>query len=55
MRWKSELDERIAKLTALRDHMTGCIACGCLSLRDCPLRNPDDIAAREGPGAREFD
>lgn len=53
--WRGQLDERIALLTRLRDDLEGCIGCGCLSLRDCPLRNPDDRAARAGPGARAFD
>lgn len=51
-RWHQELDERIARLTRLRDQLTGCIGCGCLSLRDCPLRNPWDELGAEGPGAR---
>lgn len=51
-RWRAELDERIAGLTALRDHLTDCIGCGCLSLASCPLRNPADKLAEEGPGSR---
>lgn len=54
-RWRAELDARIEHLTRLRDQLDGCIGCGCLSLRDCPLRNPDDAAAAGGPGARLFD
>ena len=50
--WREELNERIRKLTQLRDRLTGCIGCGCLSVRECPLRNPYDELAREGPGAR---
>jgi len=49
-RWHADLDERIAKLTRLRDHLTGCIGCGCLSLKECPLRNPWDELAEKGPG-----
>ena len=49
--WKPRLDEQIAALTALRDGLTRCIGCGCLSLDRCPLSNPDDSAATEGPGA----
>lgn len=48
--WRDMLTERIDNLTKLRDQMDGCIGCGCLSLRDCPLRNPDDILAKEGAG-----
>lgn len=53
--WRAELDERIAKLTRLRDQLTGCIGCGCLSLKTCPLRNPGDALAEEGPGPRLLD
>lgn len=51
-KWRAELDDRIARLTRLRDQMSSCIGCGCLSLKDCPLRNPWDELADEGPGAR---
>ncbi len=54
-RWHAELDARIARLTELRDHLTGCIGCGCLSMKQCPLRNPSDELAREGPGPRLLD
>lgn len=54
-RWRSDLDERIDKLTRLRDQLNGCIGCGCLSLKTCPLRNPGDKAREQGPGARLFD
>lgn len=50
--WKSELDARIHHLEQLRDQLTGCIGCGCLSLKSCPLRNPDDALADDGPGPR---
>lgn len=53
--WRNSLNERIERLTALRDQLDQCIGCGCLSLDACPLRNPDDVAAKEGPGARAFD
>ena len=51
-RWKRDLDERINRLTALRDQLGDCIGCGCLSLKTCPLRNPMDVAGEDGPGAR---
>lgn len=53
--WRAELDARIGRLTRLRDQLDGCIGCGCLSLRACPLRNPDDRMAALGPGALELD
>lgn len=51
-RWRQTLDERIRKLTRLRDELDRCIGCGCLSLQDCPLRNPDDALGQAGPGPR---
>jgi MerR family redox-sensitive transcriptional activator SoxR len=50
VRWHTELDERITKLTRLRDQLTSCIGCGCLSMKDCPLRNPFDELGEKGPG-----
>lgn len=50
-RWHAELEERIATLGRLRDQLTGCIGCGCLSMKECPLRNPWDELASKGPGA----
>jgi MerR family redox-sensitive transcriptional activator SoxR len=50
--WRSDLDAKIAELQALRDDLTSCIGCGCLSLRSCRLFNPGDRLADEGPGAR---
>lgn len=50
--WQRRLDERIAELEALRESLTSCIGCGCLSLRSCPLYNPGDRAAALGSGAR---
>lgn len=50
-RWRIRLDERITMLERLRDDLTGCIGCGCLSLRSCRLYNRDDEMAARGPGA----
>lgn len=50
-RWRADLDRRIETLVALRDRLTGCIGCGCLSLDSCQLLNPGDEAARLGAGA----
>lgn len=49
--WQGELDTRIDALQRLRDRLTGCIGCGCLSLRACSLFNQDDEMAGFGPGA----
>jgi len=50
--WAPLLDERIAALQELRGRLTGCIGCGCLSLKACALYNPEDKVCREGAGAR---
>jgi len=51
-KWRSELDQRIAALTQLRDRLDECIGCGCLSIHNCWLRNPWDKLGTKGPGAR---
>ncbi|SFE34114.1 MerR family transcriptional regulator, redox-sensitive transcriptional activator SoxR [Paracidovorax wautersii] len=48
--WREGLQERIRLLTQLRDQLDGCIGCGCLSLKECPLRNAQDVLAGAGPG-----
>lgn len=48
--WQQSLDARIAALTKLRDNLDGCIGCGCLSMKKCPLYNPDDKLAQKGSG-----
>ena len=50
--WRPRLDDQIAVLERLRDHLDGCIGCGCLSLKACALANPHDAAAEFGPGPR---
>ncbi len=50
--WRTRIDARIAELERLRDSLTECIGCGCLSIRRCRLANPDDRAGRAGPGPR---
>ena len=52
--WRDDLDRRIEQLTKLRDGLTDCIGCGCMSIDKCPLRNPDDRLARQGAGARRL-
>lgn len=50
--WRADLEDRIARLTLLRDRLTGCIGCGCLSVMACPLLNPDDEVSSTGAGPR---
>jgi MerR family transcriptional regulator, redox-sensitive transcriptional activator SoxR len=52
--WRGRLEERIALLERLRDNLTGCIGCGCLSLSRCRLYNPQDELAALGPGPRRL-
>lgn len=52
--WRDDLDDQIGRLQRLRDNLSGCIGCGCLSLAVCKLMNPDDILGRQGPGPRNL-
>ncbi|GAA4088274.1 redox-sensitive transcriptional activator SoxR [Streptomyces sp. NPDC048491] len=50
--WRTELDRRISQLGRLRDHLSDCIGCGCLSLDNCVLSNPDDVFGTTRVGSR---
>ena len=50
--FRGQLDERISRMTRLRDYLDGCIGCGCLSLKKCALVNPSDGLKRYGAGPR---
>ncbi|MGC2241367.1 MAG: redox-sensitive transcriptional activator SoxR [Acidimicrobiia bacterium] len=50
--WREHLDRQIAELENLRDELTDCIGCGCLSLKSCAIFNPSDAAAAGGSGPR---
>jgi MerR family redox-sensitive transcriptional activator SoxR len=50
--WRRDLEARIAELEALRDDLTSCIGCGCLSLQTCRLFNTGDAAGARGAGPR---
>jgi MerR family redox-sensitive transcriptional activator SoxR len=51
-RWAERIDGRIAELQRLKQGLTECIGCGCLSLERCRWSNPGDRAGRRGPGPR---
>jgi MerR family transcriptional regulator, redox-sensitive transcriptional activator SoxR len=51
-RWRKRLDDKILLMERLRDQLTGCIGCGCLSLQRCNLVNQADWLARTGTGPR---
>lgn len=50
-RWQQQLDAQIMYLLQLRQQLDSCIGCGCLSLQQCPLRNPDDQLSQQSAGA----
>lgn len=52
--WRGELDQRIEELLLLRDQLTDCIGCGCLSLKRCRLANPGDALGEQGEGPQLF-
>ncbi len=52
--WRARLDGQIAGLVALRDGLTSCIGCGCLSLQRCALSNPGDVMGSFGAGAQSL-
>lgn len=52
--WRGELDERIQQLMLLRDQLTDCIGCGCLSMQRCRLANPGDALGDQGEGAQRW-
>ncbi|MCF6765261.1 redox-sensitive transcriptional activator SoxR [Thiotrichales bacterium 19S3-7] len=49
--WNTLLDTKIENLQNLRDSLTRCIGCGCLSLDKCPLYNKDDHLSKKGSGS----
>lgn len=51
---RNDITARITQLETLRDHLDGCIGCGCLSLDACALHNPADALAKDGPGPRKL-
>jgi len=52
LKWRDQLDTRIASLQKMREQLSGCIGCGCLSLKRCALYNPGDRVAAKGAGPR---
>ncbi len=53
--WKKGLEERRRAIEQLEHELTGCIGCGCLSMKSCRLLNPEDALGDEGAGARRLD
>ncbi len=53
--WEQNLDERIARLMKMRDDLSGCIGCGCLSIDRCTLLNPGDELAATLTGTNKLE
>lgn len=49
--WQQGLNQRIAYLEKLRDSLDGCIGCGCLSMKNCPIYNAEDKLGKSRTGA----
>ncbi|WP_441248202.1 redox-sensitive transcriptional activator SoxR [Kitasatospora sp. McL0602] len=52
--WKRRLEERRQTIERLEAELTGCIGCGCLSMKACALLNPGDTLAEDGTGPRRL-
>ncbi|MBX4956962.1 redox-sensitive transcriptional activator SoxR [Rhizobium lentis] len=52
--WSEELNSRIRQLQKLRDGLSDCIGCGCLSLDKCGLVNWGDKLGAKGPGPQRL-
>ena len=50
--FSGDIEQRIERLKTLQSKLDGCIGCGCLSLKNCRLYNPDDSASALGAGPR---
>lgn len=40
-KWQKDLDRKMAKIQSLKDNLSGCIGCGCLSMKKCHLFTPE--------------
>lgn len=53
-KWQKDLDSKMRRIQSLRDNLTGCIGCGCLSMKKCHLLNPGDVLHEKGDGAQRL-
>ena len=51
-RFSKDIDAKIEALQTLKESLSGCIGCGCLSLNQCKLYNPKDRINHRGAGPR---
>ncbi|MBO1382568.1 redox-sensitive transcriptional activator SoxR [Vibrio cholerae] len=47
-KWQQDLDKKMVKIQSLKDNLSGCIGCGCLSMKKCHLFNPEDGLYEQG-------
>lgn len=50
--WDDVLAKKLELIQRMKAQLGLCIGCGCLSLKDCPLRNPNDELYQQGVGPR---
>lgn len=50
--FSKDIESRIDELRELQSKLSGCIGCGCLSLKKCKLYNLNDHISEKGSGAR---
>lgn len=53
-KWQQDLDKKLQQIQSLKENLTGCIGCGCLSMTQCHLLNPDDVLKNDGQGAQRI-
>ena len=53
-RWRPALDARIKELEQVRDGLSMCVGCGCLTMRQCAIYTPQDALGDTGSGARRI-
>lgn len=53
-KWQADLQQRIEQIERLKNNLSGCIGCGCLSMKSCHLLNPQDICHETGTGAQRI-
>ena len=54
-KWTKDLDKKLRQIETLKENLTGCIGCGCLSMKKCHLLNPEDILHENGDGAQRLE
>ena len=53
--WTHSLESRIAHLVKVKEELSGCIGCGCLSLDTCAMFNPNDELANTLTGTSKLE